>query len=212
MVQTEQAERNLQDLEHLVQACDRFNVSSVAGAFIANAVLKDRGLLTKSNIIDRKKLDRQRQLYCENEQKKEKFRQKNEPLTSLYFDGRKDLTLALKEKNGKKHKIQKREEHYSLVEEPKSLYLGYVTPKYGTGIKIAKALYSWLANAGSIDTLKVIGGDGCCVNTGYENGVFACLESFIGRPLQRFICLLHAKKVASRNCNNSLCWGNNWSR
>ena len=45
-----------------MQACDRFNVSSVAGAFIANAVLKDRGLLTKSNIIDRKKLDRQRQL------------------------------------------------------------------------------------------------------------------------------------------------------
>ena len=94
MVQTEQAERNLQDLEYLVQACDRFNVSSVAGAFIANAVLKDRGLLTKSNIIDRKKLDRQRQLYRENEQKKEKFRQKNEPLTSLYFDGRKDLTSS----------------------------------------------------------------------------------------------------------------------
>ena len=95
-------------------------------------------------------------------------------------------------------KYKKKEEHYSLVEEPKSLYLGHVTPKYGTGIEIAKALYSWLANAGSIDTLKVIGGDGCSVNTGYENGVFACLESFIGRPLQRFICLLHANELPLR--------------
>lgn len=77
-------------------------------------------------------------------------------MTSLYFDGRQDLTIALKEKNGKKLKITKKEEYFSLVpEEPKSLYLGHVTPKCGTGVEIAKSLYSWVLNTGAIDTLVV---------------------------------------------------------
>ena len=196
------SERNYQDLENLVKVCDRYNISSVAGALLVNVYLKDLGLLTKSNIVDRKKLDRQRQLYRDIMQKEEEIRQKNEPMTSLYFDGRQDLTIALKEKNGKKLKITKKEEHFSLVEEPKSLYLGHVTPKCGTGVEIAKSLYSWVLNTGAIDTLLVVGGDGCRVNTGYENGVIACLESFIGRPLQRFICLLHANELPLRAALN----------
>ena len=46
----ESTSRNFRSLEELARACDRFSVSNAAGAFIANAVLKDYGLLTEENI------------------------------------------------------------------------------------------------------------------------------------------------------------------
>ena len=190
--------RNYMSLENLVKALDRCNVNSVTGAFIANAVMKDFGILNESNIIDRSKLDRQRQLYRVKEQKKEELRQKSEPLTSIYFDSRIDMTLAFREKNGKRYKTQRKEEHISLIEEPRSLYLGHVTPKGGTGLEIATSLFKWIVNSGTADTLTVIGADSCNTNTGYLNGVITILESFIGRPLQRFICLLHTNELPLR--------------
>ena len=48
-------EKNFQSLENLARACDRFQISNGAGAFIVNANLKDLGLLTKERIVDRKK-------------------------------------------------------------------------------------------------------------------------------------------------------------
>ena len=139
-----------------------------------------------------KKLGRQRNKYRQNELVGERRRQESEPVTGLYFDGRKDPTLALKVKNGKTRKIVKVEEHYTLIEEPGSRYLAHLTPKDGTGLEIAKTLYKRMESIEGLNSLKVIGGDGCSGNTGYRHGVVACLESFMGRPLQIFFCLLHA--------------------
>ena len=78
-----------------------------------------------------------------------------------------------------------------MVEEPESRYSSHVTPKQGTGLGVAKALYSKMKEMKAVDSLKVIGGDGTNVNVGWKTGAMAYLEKFKGQPLQRQICLLH---------------------
>ena len=58
----------------------------------------------------------------------------------LYFDGRRDKTLVQEEKGSKKYKKTITEEHYSLVQEPKSLYLGHVSPVTGSSEHITKSI------------------------------------------------------------------------
>ena len=47
----------------------------------------------------------------------------------------------------------------------------------------------------SRDTVKVIGSDSCSKNTGWDNGVQACVEEELGRPLQRLLCLKHTIEI-----------------
>ncbi|CAH1100766.1 unnamed protein product [Psylliodes chrysocephalus] len=51
----------------------------------------------------------------------------------------------------------------------------------------------------STDHLQVIGCDGTSLNTGHKDGVITLLEHQVKRPLQWFICELHANELPLRH-------------
>lgn len=60
-----------------------------------------------------------------------------------------------------------KEEHYSIVQEPGSSYVGHVSPCSGSAQNIADSIISYLAETGlSLDDLDVDGCDGTVTNTG----------------------------------------------
>ena len=82
------------NLPSLALACDRHGVSDRAAAGIASAVLQDVGIIHQDDatkVIDRNKVRRERS------KKRVALRMEaSNTITGLYFDGRKDKTLAQK--------------------------------------------------------------------------------------------------------------------
>ena len=88
------SDRNMQNLENLAEACDRFNLDSNAIAYACNAFLKDIGMLTCQSTLDRKKVDRSRIKYRKKQRDLELERQKKDKITAVYHDGRRDKTIV----------------------------------------------------------------------------------------------------------------------
>ncbi|GBP27482.1 hypothetical protein EVAR_14303_1 [Eumeta japonica] len=86
------------DYALLSKTCDRFGVSDRAGAAIASVVLH----ASTSQVIDKNKLRRER--------KKTRdiitSQQNVSLIPALYFDGRKDQTVTISEKDGKRHMFE----------------------------------------------------------------------------------------------------------
>ena len=189
------SDRNMQDLENLAEACDRFDLDSNAIAYACNAYQKDIGMLTRESTLDRKKVDRSRIKYRKKQRNLELEQQKKDKITAVYHDGRRDKTLVTKTVNGISRNVVEVEEHISIIEEPGSRYLSHVTPKDGTGKEIAKSLFKTVVNAEATDTVAVVGNDGCSGNNGADNGACAYFERYMGKPLQRVNCLLHCNEL-----------------
>lgn len=88
--------RNLIKLPTLATVLDRYKVTDRIGAAIASATLQDIGLVNETNkrmIIDPSKVGRARHQQRSCLQNKINFN----AIKGLYFDGRKDKSLALKE-------------------------------------------------------------------------------------------------------------------
>ena len=186
-------------LSTLARECDRYNISDRAAASLATAVLQDLNLVTeekRENIIDKNKVRRHREKY-------RKFlltESKIENLTSIYFDGRKDWTLNTEKKKNKYYSTKKQEEHVVILQEPEGLYVGHYTPLSGSANSLADGMLNYLEHEEiAIDNLTVIGCNGCPVNTGINGGVIRIIEEKINRPLQRFVCLLHANELPLRH-------------
>ncbi|CAH0555064.1 unnamed protein product [Brassicogethes aeneus] len=115
-------------------------------------------------------------------------------------NGRKDKTLVLEVKGNRSHRKTKTEEHYVLVKEPGSEYMGHVTPLSGSAANIKLCIVSYLEKH-KIDKTKilVIGCDGTAVNTGHKGGVLRLLEEYCGGPLQWLICQLHGNEIPLRH-------------
>lgn len=121
-------------------------------------------------------------------------------ITGLFFDGRKDKTLAVIKKGSKFYKTSIIEEHISMVVEFGSHFLTHVTPRSGTAANIATAMMDYFEEkAIPLDRLKAIGCDGTNVNTGNSGGVIRKIESKLNRPLQWLICLLHCNELLLRH-------------
>ena len=88
------SDRNMEDLEDLAEACDRFEVDDNAAAYICNAHLKGLKLLTVQNTLDRKKVARHRAKYREKSRLEELERQKREKITAIYHDGHRDKDVS----------------------------------------------------------------------------------------------------------------------
>lgn len=91
----------------------------------------------------------------------------------MYFDGRKDQTLALV--SGRR--ILQQEEHISVLQEPGNKYFAHVSlkpPVSAVNIKngLIRCLNKYEIN---VDSLAVIGCDGTNVNTGWKGGVIRLL-------------------------------------
>lgn len=188
-------------LSKLALACDRTGVSDRSAASIASAVLQDVGIIHKEDttkVIDRMKVRRQRE---KNRKKLQKRDMENtELLQGLYFDGRKDVTIKIEKKAEKSYRKTVKEEHYSLIQEPGSIYIGHVTPSSGTAKSVSTSIIAHLENNNfDCSELAVVGCDGTVVNTGHKNGVITKIESFLGRPVQWLICQLHANELPLRH-------------
>ena len=59
--------------------------------------------------------------------------------------------------------------------------LTHLTPKNGTGKEIGKSLYKAVVKVDAVETVGVIGNDGCSGNNGADNGACACFECYIGK-------------------------------
>lgn len=188
-------------LPNFAKVCDRTGISDRSAAAIASAVLEDVGLIKnedKTKVIDRMKVRRQRKNLRSNLQKQSR----SEPLKirGLYFDGRRDKTLIQEKKENKYYRKTITEEHYVLVEEPGSKYIGHISPTSGSADSISKSILEFLEDD-SIDSsnLRAIGCDGTVVNTGQKGGVIRKLEIKLNCPLQWNICQLHGNELPFRH-------------
>ncbi|CAH0562737.1 unnamed protein product [Brassicogethes aeneus] len=187
-------------LPSLAQACDRTGVSDRSAAIIASAVLKDIGLITSeeaSKIIDRSKIRRERKRTRST--LRSQLKQDKVFSQAIYFDGRKDNTLVQRSIGNKNHRTTVSEEHIVIVSEPGSKYFGHITVPCGTAKAISENLIEFLQQQMDLTNLVAIGCDGTAVNTGIHNGVNRRLELYLGRPLQWFICMLHANELPLRH-------------
>ena len=118
------------------------------------------------------------------------------PVRSLYFDGKRVLTLTRKMgKTGKAFQKSEIQDHYVIIEEPGSIFLGHVVPFSGHGISLAVAIFRFLKAKGWTLDVLVIGSDGTNVNVGNMQGCIQYLERLLGRPVHWEICMLHANKL-----------------
>ena len=92
------------------------------------------------------------------------------------------------------------EEHYVLLQEPGSKYIGHITPASGHASVIVDSLITYLyENNISCEKICAIGCDGTVVNTGKQGGIIKLFEGFLGRPVHWFICLLHLNELPLRH-------------
>ncbi|CAH0562903.1 unnamed protein product [Brassicogethes aeneus] len=172
------------------KACDR------------TAVLEDLNIVTSvdpSKIIDRSKIRRARK------RQRSKYESKSkEFVTCLFFDGRKDKTIAQNMRGNKLHRNTVIEEHIVLVSEPGSKYIGHVTPLSGSAYNIKQGIVKFLEERVDFSNLVAIGCDGTVVNTGNKNGAIRMLELYLDRPVQWLICLFHANELPLRHLMQKL--------
>ncbi|GBN79846.1 hypothetical protein AVEN_76905-1 [Araneus ventricosus] len=119
------------------------------------------------------------------------------PIKSLYFDGRKDETVQ--QISG--HRKLTSQAHVALIEEPGSKYIGHISLTAGESVKeIAHCVIKFTkTNTMSLLSQSVIGCDGTNVNTGWKGGVIRLLETYVGRPLQWKLCMLHTNELPLRH-------------
>ncbi|KAL4118898.1 hypothetical protein QTP88_011779 [Uroleucon formosanum] len=172
-----------------------YRVSDRAGAAIASTVLHNANC-DSSEVIDKNKLRR----------KRKKARQcilAQKPvlqIPALYFNGQKDKTLCNIEKDGHKYRQIILEEHISLIKEPESTFLGYITPTSGTSKCIEQAITDhFLERELSTECLLAVGCDETNVNVGTNGGIIRLLEKRLNKPLQWIICLLHMNELPLRH-------------
>ena len=111
-------------LTNLAREADRYGLGNRPTADIATAVLLDYGVIQPGDLtlaIDPSKEQRARTASRKSSQETFNEEWKEEPLTGLYFDGRKDMTLCYEtNEEGKRFPRVKKENHLTLVAEPKS--------------------------------------------------------------------------------------------
>lgn len=185
------------ELKSLAILSDKTGVSDRAAATIATVVLQGANVVGEKDegiIIDRHKIRRARKRVRQELQENLLV---EEPLESIYFDGRKDST---KVKDASGHLQLVTEEHISLIQEPGAHYIGHFTPDTGTSKCIASTIMDFFSSK-EVDTSKVvaIGCDGTAVNTGMKGGVIRLIEEKLGRPVHWFVCLLHANELPLRH-------------
>ncbi|GBP41993.1 Putative AC transposase [Eumeta japonica] len=136
--------------------------------------------------------------YCSRRKTRDTLMKNQAPLNlpALYFDGRKDKTLKIVKKGTKRYKQVVIEEHVSVIKEPESIYVGYVTPLQGTAKAIEISINALLSakNISTVDLLAI-----GCDGTVKFNGVIRLFERRLQRPLQWIICMLHLNELPLRH-------------
>lgn len=192
--------RKIASLKNLSTICDRYGISDRAAAAVASAVLQDAEI--NNEVIDKSKLRRARQKLRKETLAQTQF----DTIPALYFDGRKDKTMKIVMKGGKKYRLTSVEEHISIIKEPGSVYVGYAVPSHGTAKGLELAIFQTVTGQlkMSLEDTLAIGCDGTVTNTGKYGGVIRLLEKRLHRPLQWIICLLHFNELPLRHLFSKL--------
>ena len=194
------SKQNRASLKEIAKISERYGLSDRAAAAIANATLKDFGMISSDDaslVIDRSKLRRERQKYRIEIQEEEKSLL--DLVDSVYVDGRTDDTLITVEVNEKHYRQLVKEHHHVIIGEPGEFYLTYIATKNSQGVTIAKSILNVIENTQLADKLIIIGTDGTPSMTGYKSGLIASLEKLLGRPLQWVVCMLHLIELPLRH-------------
>ena len=179
---------------------DRRNISDRSGAAIVSAFLTDMGLVSAhdtSSVIDRSKIRRER-----SKLRNELQEENSVEVKALFFDGRKDKTKTITkdEGTGKYYPTFEKEEHYTLVAEPKSEYVGHVAVHKSDSNTVANSIITFLQKSNIHKSrILAIGCDGTALNTGYKKGIIRQIEEAAGKPMQWLVCLFHANELPLRH-------------
>ena len=87
------------------------------------------------------------------------------------------------------------QDHYVLIEEPQSVFLGHVVPFSGHGISLAVAIYRYLKKREWDKDAIVFGCDGTNPNIGSFEGCLPYLEKLLGHAVHWEVCLLHGNEL-----------------
>ena len=196
-------------LTNLAREADRYGLGNRPTADIATAVLLDYGVIQAGDLtlaIDPNKVQRARQ--ASRKRSKEMFSEEweEQPVTGLYFDGRKDMTLCYEtDKEGKRFPRVKKENHLTLVSEPKSEFISSLAETQiadndlkGAELE-AKLILDFMSENGMGEHLEILGCDSTRVNSGRTNGVMKRIENFLDRNLMRVLCALHTNELPLRH-------------
>lgn len=191
-------------LPNVSQIADRYNVSNSAAAAIATATLIDFNIVSEDNplaVIDADKMTRHRNKGRQSQTVEHESQISNRSCNALYFDSRIDLTKNYVDGS---LKIEK-EDHYSMLEEPHSQFLGFITieevmEEEKDGKRKAQIVHEAIndfleKNNIKLDDLKLLGADGTVLNTGHVSGIIRRFEVNVNRPLQWAICMLHCLEL-----------------
>lgn len=199
---TEQQQHKQDNLQHSLEsnrfclptfsaALDRAGVSNRYGALLATTLLKDLNI--SGIIIDQHKIRRERNKARDRAIKNIKC---NDLLKGISFDGKRERSLKQIVVNGSLRNVKVMEEHITIVKEPYSCFIGYITPEDGRGTVVAMGILDFLRKGEfSLDHLVSVNCDGTRTNTGKHSGTICTLERELRRPLQWFVCLFHFNEL-----------------
>ena len=138
-----------------------------------------------------------------------KKKERAKMLPGLYTDGLRSRTLIRKTKvtkvaTGKRGRGATREvtsssnevevqDNFPILGMPGAEYVTHVTTEDGSGLTLARELEAVVREHEM--PIKVIGMDGCPVNTGAHTGAIRTLELLLGKTLQWMICGLHLNEL-----------------
>ena len=196
-------QQNTHSLEHTCSAADRVNIGNRGASHLCNSYAKDMGWLTSENrlmhTLDPSKLSKQRRREREKIKAKEEKEISSRSVQSVYFDGKKIATMVRHtSKNGKVFQKMEIQDHYVLIEEPQSVFLGHVVPFSGHGISLAVAIHRYLKKRSWDKDAKVFGCDGTNPNIGRFQGCLPYLEKLLGHAVHWEVCLLHGNELPLR--------------
>ena len=196
-------------LTYLAREADRYGLGNRLTAYIATAVLLDYGVIQPGDLvlaIDPAKVQRARQASRKSSTQTISEEWEDEPVTGLYFDGRKDNTLCYDtNEEGKRFPRIKKENHLTLVSEPKSEFISSLADDHiddddlkGAELE-AKLILDFLSENGMEESLEILGCDSTRVNSGRTNGVMKRIENSLNRNLMRVLCALHTNELPLRH-------------
>jgi hypothetical protein len=92
------------------------------------------------------------------------------------------------------------EEYLSILQEPGSVFIGYVVPKTGSANNTLISIDEFL-KAERIDRVNLwgLGYDGTNTNTGCNNGIIKLFENKLGLSMQWLSCQFHANELPLRH-------------
>ena len=105
----------------------------------------------------------------------------------------------VKDEDGIRRRVE--EEHTTLLDQPSERYLGFATPKSGSGAQSTlDAILEHCSELGiDLSELNCCGCDGTNTNTGRLGGIIVLLEQKLQREIQRSICCLHRIELPFRH-------------